>query len=551
MLFMLMYDASAQTDTTMKKKEKYFKISGSINIGYWINQSKKQNVVTNKVDWFIQGQPSIKVGNTNLPFSGNYSNRGLEFTQPFNQFGISPTFNNFTAHVGYRNLQYSEYIFAGVTFLGGAFDWQFKKLRLGAFYGRFNKAIDTDAAAAAGVTYTVLPSYLRMGYGFKVGLGKEKNHVDFVFTKFEDDTLSLKKRPTLQTVKPGENLSASVISKFTFLKNFNVESEGAVSVFTEDVQQAKFTFDSSLAWINQLITLNATTSVNPAINVSLGYKNKNFGLGLKSDYIGANYRSLGAYFLQNDLFRTTINPSIQLLKNKVSFAGSWGVQNDNLVNQKAYKTTRAAHSVRMMVRPITQMIIQLNYADFGTTQTSGLVQLNDSIRISQINRNIGGTFSLNFPSKIISTSINLNGQVQSLDDLNQFTAKFTKSDISTLSAGANFSLDRIGVTTGVSLVYSDVVNAYNHFTSLGPGLSVGWSHKKSGFKFNSAANYQTRTKDGISDGDLISVNSSINYTVKKKHRFGIRQILNINSTSSTSVYAYQQNRIGLTYGYSF
>lgn len=550
-LFMFMYDASAQTDTTQKKKEKYFKISGSINIGYWINQSKKQNVVTNKVDWFIQGQPSIKVGNTNLPFSGNYSNRGLEFTQPFNQFGISPTFNNFTAHVGYRNLQYSEYIFAGVTFLGGAFDWQFKKLRLGAFYGRFNKAIDPDAAAAAGVTYTVLPSYLRMGYGFKVGLGKEKNHVDFVFTKFEDDTLSLKKRPTLQTVKPGENLSASVISKFTLLKNFNVESEGAVSVFTEDAQQAKFTFDSSLVWINQLITLNATTSVNPAANVSLGYKNKNLGLGLKSDYIGANYRSLGAYFLQNDLFRTTINPSIQLLKNKVSFAGSWGVQNDNLANQKAHKTTRTVHSVRMMVRPITQMIIQLNYADFGTTQTSGLVQLNDSIRISQINRNIGGTFSLNFPSKIISTSINLNGQVQSLDDLNQFTAKFTKSDISTLSAGANFSLDRIGFTTGVSLVYSDVVNAYNHFTSLGPGLSVGWSHKKSGFKFNSAANYQTRTKDGISDGDLISVNSSINYTVEKKHRFGIRQILNINSTSSTSVYAYQQNRIGFTYGYSF
>jgi hypothetical protein len=551
MLFICIFTASAQTDTAQKKKEKFFKISGMINIGYWINQSKKQNVVTNKVDWFIQGQPSIKVGNTNLPFSGNYSNRGLEFTQPFNQFGISPAFNNFTAHVGYRNLQYSEYIFAGVTFLGGAFDWQFKKLRLGAFYGRFNKAIDPDAAAAAGVTYTVLPSYLRMGYGFKVGLGKEKNHVDFVITKFVDDTLSLKKRITLQTVKPEENLSASVISKFTFLKNFNVESEGAVSVFTEDVQQAKFTFDSSLAWINQLITLNATTSVNPAANVSLEYKNKNMGLGLKSDYIGANYRSLGAYFLQNDLFRTTINPTVQLLKNKVSFAGSWGVQNDNLANQKANKTTRTVHSVRMMVRPIAQMIIQLNYADFGTTQTSGLVQLNDSIRISQINRNIGGTFSLNFPSKIVSTSINLNGQVQSLDDLNQFTAKFTKSDINTLSAGANFSLDRIGVTTGISMVYSDVVNAYSHFTSLGPGLSLGWSHKKSGFKFSSAANYQTRTKDGISDGDLISVNSSINYTVKKKHRFGIRQILNINSTSSTSVYAYQQNRIGFTYGYSF
>ncbi|MFN5326343.1 MAG: hypothetical protein ACK5B8_03940 [Bacteroidota bacterium] len=544
------YYSYSQQDST-KKKEKFLKISGSINIGYWINQSKKQNVVTNKVDWFIQGQPTLKVGNTNLPFSGNYSNRGLEFTQPFNQFGISPTFNNFTAHLGYRNLQYSEYIFAGVTFLGGAFDWQFKKLRMGAFYGRFNKAIDPDAAAASGVSYTVLPSYLRMGYGFKLGLGKEKNHVDFVITKFQDDTLSLKKRPVLQTVKPGDNLSASIISKFTFLKNFNFESEGAVSVYTEDVQQTKFTLDSSLAWLQKIILLNATTSVNPAANVSLGYRNKSFGLGFKSDYIGANYRSLGAYFLQNDLFRTTINPSLQLLKNKISFAGSWGVQNDNLANQKAFKTTRTVHSVRLMVRPVSQLVVQMNYADYGTTQTSGLVQLNDSIRISQINRNLGGNIALNFPSKIISTSINLSGQMQSLDDLNQFTTKFTKSDITTLSAATNFSVDKIGFTTGFNFVYSDVLTAFNHITSVGPGISIGWGHKKSGFKINTACNYQARTKDDKSDGTLISLNSSINYTIRKKHRLGIRQILNINSTSSTSVYAYQQNRIGFTYGYAF
>lgn len=544
------FNAFSQKDST-KKKEKFLKISGSINIGYWINQSTKQNITTNKIDWFIQGQPSIKVGSTNLPFSGNYSNRGLEFTQPFNQFGLSPTFKNFTAHIGYRNLQYSEYIFAGVTFLGGGFDYQLKKLRLGAFYGRFNKAIDPDAAAAAGVTYTVLPSYLRMGYGFKLGIGKEQKHVDLIVTKFQDDTLSLNKRPSLQTVKPSDNLSASLISKFTFLKNFNFESEGAISVFTEDIQQTKITLDSSLGWLDKLIVLNATTNVNPAANVSLGYKNKYLGLGIKSDYVGANYRSLGAYFLQNDLFRTTINPTLQLLKNKISLAGSWGVQNDNLANQKAYQTTRSVHSLRIMVRPVTQMIVQLNYADYGTTQTSGLVQLNDSIRISQINKNIGGSLSLNFPSKIISTSINLNGQVQSLDDLNEFTAKFTKSDISTLSGGANFSMDKLGVTAGINMVYSDVQNAYNHFTSVGPGLSLGWNHKKTGFKISSSANYQSRTKDGVSDGSLMSINSSINYTLKKKHRLGIRQILNINSTSSTSVYAYQQNRIGFTYGYSF
>jgi hypothetical protein len=540
----------SQQDTT-KKKEKFFKISGSLNVGYWINQSKKQNVLTSKVDWFIQGQPSIKVGSTNLPFSANYSNAGLEFTQPFNQFGFSPSFKNFTAHLGYRNLQYSDYIFAGVTFLGGGFDYQLKKLRLGAFYGRFNKAIDPDAAAAAGVTYTVLPSYLRMGYGLKIGVGTESKHVDLVFTKFQDDTLSLKKRPVLQSVRPGDNFSASLISKFSFLKNFNFESEGAVSVYTEDIQQAKITLDSSLAWLQKFIVLNSSTSVNPAGNVSLGYKNKLFGLGVKSDYIGANYRSLGAYFLQNDLFRTTVNPTLQLLKNKVSIAGSWGVQNDNLANQKAFKTTRTIHSVRLMVRPISQMLLQMNYADYGTTQTSGLVQLNDSIRISQINRNIGGNIALNFPSKIISTSINLSGQLQSLDDLNQFTAKFTKSEIGTVSAGTNISIDKIGLNTGINFVFSDVVTAFNHVTSIGPGISVGWSHKKSGFKINTASNYQSRTKDGISDGTLISFNSSINYTIRKKHRLGVRQILNINSTSSTSVYAYQQNRIGITYGYSF
>lgn len=540
----------AQTDST-KRKNKILKISGALNIGYWINQSKKQNVTTNKVDWFIQGQPTLKIGNTDLPFSGNYSNKGLEFSQPFNQFGVSPTLKNFTAHLGYRNLQYSDYIFAGVTFLGGAFDWQFKKLRLGAFYGRFNKAIDPDAATAAGVTYTVLPAYLRMGYGMKLGVGTDKNHFDFVLTKFTDDTLSLKKRPALQSIRPGDNLSLSVITKLNFLKRFNFESEGAVSVFTEDVQQLKFSLDSNLSWISKFIVLNTTTSVNPAVNVGINYKNKLFGLGFKSDYIGANYRSFGAYFLQNDIFRTTINPTLQLFKNKLSFTGSWGVQQDNLANQKAYMTTRTVHSVRMMLRPANPLVFQLNYADFGTTQSSGLVQLNDSIRISQINRNIGSTLTLNFPSKVVSTSISLSGQLQKLDDLNQFTAKYTKSDIKTANAGANFSLDRLGISAGINYVISDVVSPVNHITSIGPGLSLNWSHKKSGIKINSSASYQTRTKDNISDGNLLSVNSSINYNLKKKHRLGIRQILNINSTSSTSIYAYQQNRIGFTYGYSF
>jgi len=540
----------SQQDTS-RKKEKFFKISGSLNIGYWINQSKKQNVMSSKVDWFIQGQPSIRIGSTILPFSANYSNTGLEFTQPFNQFGFSPAYKNFTAHLGYRNLQYSEYIFAGVTFLGGGFDYQLKKLRLGAFYGRFNKAIDPDAAAAAGVSYTVLPTYLRMGYGFKLGFGSERKHIDLVVTKFQDDTLSLKKRPALQTVRPGDNISASVVSKFSLLKNFYVETEGAISVYTEDIQQKRITPDSSVVWLKKLIVLNSSTSVNPAANVAIGYRGKVFGLSFKSDYIGANYRSLGAYFLQNDLFRTSINPSFQLLENRVSLSGTWGLQNDNLANQKAYKTTRTFQSARLMVRPVSQMVLQFNYSDYGTSQTSGLVQLNDSIRMSQVNRNIGGNISLNFPSKIISTNINVNGQIQSLDDLNQFTAKFIKSEISTVSAGANFSYDRIGFTTGLNFVYSDVVTAINQITSIGPGITLGWSHKKSGLRINAASNYQSRTKDGKSDGTLISFNSTINYNIRKKHRLSVRQILNINSTSSTSIYAYQQNRIGFTYGYSF
>ncbi|MEQ8338575.1 MAG: hypothetical protein RIA62_14560 [Cyclobacteriaceae bacterium] len=39
------------------------------------------------------------------------------FQQPFNQYGMSPTYKNVTAHIGFRSMNFSRYSLAGHLFL--------------------------------------------------------------------------------------------------------------------------------------------------------------------------------------------------------------------------------------------------------------------------------------------------------------------------------------------------------------------------------------------------------------------------------------------------
>jgi hypothetical protein len=51
----------------------------------------------------------------------------------------------------------------------------------------------------------LIPTYERWGYGVKIGVGTEQNHVDLFITKIKDDTASIQ-TPDNENIRPGDNL---------------------------------------------------------------------------------------------------------------------------------------------------------------------------------------------------------------------------------------------------------------------------------------------------------------------------------------------------------
>ena len=94
--------------------------------------------------YVLGGNINVDLYGLSLPFSFTYSNQESYFGQPFNQFGVSPTYKWATLHLGYRNISHSSYTLAGHQLLGAGFELNPGKLRVSFISGRLRKAVEHD-----------------------------------------------------------------------------------------------------------------------------------------------------------------------------------------------------------------------------------------------------------------------------------------------------------------------------------------------------------------------------------------------------------------------
>src|SRR4051812_8689127 len=68
--------------------------------------------------YILSGNTNIGFYGFDIPLSFTVSEQDRSFSQPFNQFGLSPRYKWLTLHFGYRNLSFSPYTLDGYTMLG-------------------------------------------------------------------------------------------------------------------------------------------------------------------------------------------------------------------------------------------------------------------------------------------------------------------------------------------------------------------------------------------------------------------------------------------------
>ncbi len=525
-------------------------ISGNIGGGMTFFNSDGRRANREPFSWVVRGNVNISVYSLEMPFSFTFSEQNRDFRQPFNQFGLSPKYKWVTAHLGYRNLKWSEYSLAGHNFFGGGFELSPGNFRFGAVYGRFLRAIETTANTA--IAYQT-PAFKRLGAALKLGYGTKDNNFDIIVFKAQDDENSIDITSTPPSLAPSDNVVASVTTHHVFFKNLFFDAEYAQSIYSpnrinREVDTLNNAFASAFSF---LIKEKLGTKVGDAIHAILGYKEKTFEIKLKYNRVDPDFKSLGAYFFLTDLEKITVEPRFKFWKNKMVVGGSYGIQKDNLSKTKNAQTKRNIYSANVNFMPIQQYNLNANYTNYGITQKPGTQPINNQMQIAQVNEQLSVTQNVNVMGEKGAHLILLLWNYQNLSDDNAVTAQFSEFQSHILSPRYTYSYTPWQLTAGVGYNYTVFDFTSRTTKNYGPSATISKTFKKPNLNLSSSFNYYEIENNGEKDSDAFTLSFQSRYRVGKKHRFTGRFHINNGNTSGINPLNYSETKIDFGYVYSF
>lgn len=496
-------------------------------------------------NWYFTGAPVVSLYGITMPFSLVVSEQERRFSQPFNQYGVSPYYKWITVHAGYRNVRFSEFTLAGANFLGGGVELNPGKLRVGFIYGRFNRAVQEDTLHADPRFGYIRPVYQRLGYAAKLGYGTRNRYVDLLLLRAWDRESSIAPVSAESLVSPEDNMAVGIKSHVGLLRNrLNFDLDAGVSFLTRDTRERNL-IDSAnnpaLRYMSRYINVNSTSGFFTALSTSLGY-NTGFG-SLRGSYrrVDPGYRSLGAYYFQHDIEQFTIDPSFNVWQGRVSVNLSYGGGRDNL-NSKRYATTlRQVLSANVNIAATNQLNISLDYSNFGVSQNRGVGDLfNDTTAIRVINGNFGGVVSYRpTVGEGIDQQLTLSAYVQNTNDLNRFTEQYSNAGTFISSMGYQFGMPEKKLNANFSLTYNKTDVALRKITNVSPNLSVSKLFLGDKLRTTLSENLQFRRTNGQGDGFTSTTSLSIGYT-RQRHTFSL------NGGYLTNRYQAQYDGVGFT-----
>ncbi len=551
-LWMLALPVSSQ-DIEAINEQKPVTFNGSLNVGLQMFEARGRPANREPFMWYIQGNPVLTVYGVTLPFSFSISEQQRDFRQPFNQFGVSPSYKWIKAHIGYTNVVFSPFTLGGHTIAGGGVELTPGKFRFGVMYGRLFRAV--HAIGNPDGSFVTTPSFKRNAGSVKIGYGTETNFVDLVLVKGQDDKTSIDYVGSGTEITPAENLVVGIYSRQTFLKHFFFEGEYAESVFTRNVDLTEPDSTSYSLIVKPFSSLmqnqNASTTHNSAIDASLAYQRENYGLRVKYREIGPDYQSMGAYFFQNDLRNITVEPSIKLFKSALQVNGSYGYQTDNLDNRRASTTKRKIGSVNVNGRIGQTYTGNLFYSNYDLGQTPGTVSLDTLIQVSQTLRSWGMMQNLMLSGEKLIHNLTLNYNYQILTDRNPNTSAYADYNTDTWLGSYFLTLSHLKLSLTTSYTFTRFALATQHTQISGPTLGLTKTLLKNSMSLNITYSSMGYLVDDQRTRSITRLSMNTSYRVSRRHRFNLRFYLNQSSNEAEHVQSFREIKGDIQYALSF
>lgn len=554
LLLMCLAPLQAQ-DLTNIGQQKPIRFSGSTELrGIFYNASGIANRRAPFI-WLLSGNPTLSVYGWDIPFSFILSRDDRSFRQPFNQFGMSPTYKWLTLHGGYRNLSFSPYTLGGHTMLGGGVEANPGKWRLGFMYGRLNRAtvIDTSRMALAPFSFS------RKGWAAKVGYGTERAFFELSMLRAKDNPNSKPDNahmlPQEYQSLPAANTVIGYAARIMFWKKIIFETDGAASIYTYDIH-SPLDISSSVntewrKWM-KMFDVNGTSEWAKAFNASIGYRERNYGIKITYRRVDPGFMSMGAYYIANDLENWTISPNFIFFNNKLRFNGSLGIQRDNLRDQKQASNRRVIGSAILGADISERLGVDVNFSNFSNSMQPKALVFADSLKIVQ------NTTTLNIMPRYTIIGEQTSQMIFLMANLNQmrdfggyYSAEASNRDISTYQFSLNYNINfpkrNLSLFSSISYVNmssASIKSSYN-------GISLGGNYGLMKNRLQTGANLSLM-QNKIKTGTSIIINGSLNAVYELSSKHNLRALLfftnNRTNTHSTGGYPnFRETRAEMAY----
>lgn len=548
--------------TKEELKKNPFKISGGISANSVFYSS---NVYSGRepFTYFLNGNLNLGLYKWSMPISYSLTNQGsqLGYQVPFkfNRISIAPKYKWVKAYIGDANMTFSPYTFNGLLFTGGGLELTPKiPLKVALMTGRLNKAVEDDGNP------NTIPAYKRMGYGAHLKWEKDKYKLGLIGFYAKDNVGSLKNALDDKGVLPQENLVLSMAGNFKLDKNIEVYGEYANTAVINDLRATE-NGAVKKGISSTFLSPNSSMENYSAFNTGIDLKLKKGMIGIKYEKIDPGYKTLGAYYFNNDLENITLNSSFTMLKDKLSLSTNIGRQRDNLDNKKAKQTSRWVGAVNANLKASDKLMITASYSNFTMFTSRQLNQFNtindnpliiqqpkDSIDYKQIsqNTNININYILSSTKEKVQ-NINFN---YSLNDMvnreNGIVRRGGLSRFHNANLNYNLGLPDKKMNIAASFNFTHTFAASQVSKIWGPGVNITKSFLKE---------EKLKASVGLSYNHSASTTANINvmnfrlgaiYMPWKKHNFNLNFIQMFRNTDQ-AIENPKLNEMTCTVGYNY
>lgn len=485
--------------------------SGGINI----NQVYKDPVYAGEPPYSLvmNGNLTTNVYGFSIPLTFTWSNYKWTYSQPFNQFTLSPSYKWATLHLGYSSMSFSPYSLNGHQFLGAGVELTpGEKFKISALYGQLQKASKGDSV------HGMEPQYARYGTGFKVDYAFDKGEagINLFYARDNSDA----PMPDIDSlgITPQENLILGSHVGLKVVQGLKFNADVSTSLLSNDQRISKATDLSGSA-----------TNAYWAAKSDVTYSNKLGSLGVGVEYVEPGYNSLGSYYMVNDFVNYTVNMATAIAKGKVTFAANTGVRQSNLSGESDNTQKDMINNIAIAFNPSDKVNLNLTYSNFLNYTYIRTVfeevnvhtdyELMDTLDFTQINENINlsAVVRLKETDKLkqsINGTVGYQKATQTQSDLpGNAGSTFVNG-----SGGYQLGLPKSNFSAGLNINYSQVTADSLASQAYGPIVFVRKALLDKKMPTNLSLSWNRTAVGGKSTGDMLTARAGVGYLIKKVHQ---------------------------------